>query len=259
MNAHSTATADHSPATSTPVRPLTMSTRLAIELRKLVDTRSALVLLGVTAALTMFFTLAVPVMLGEALTVDRVAGELGAFPLIYLLPIVGLLTAASEWRHGTALWTYALDPHRSSVLLAKLVAVLLVTVIAALVTLALSFVGSPLSGAAVADTGDLTTVAGRLLLGLLGFALVGFGLGAALLNPALAICLFLIAPQVLPQLLSLSQTTAALVPWMDINHVLMGVLGGAPAGEPAQVISTLTLWIVIPLAIGFWRNARRSA
>ena len=68
-----------------------------------------------------------------------------------------------------------------------------------------------------------------------------------------------VAPQALPQLLSLSQTTAALVPWMDINHVLMGVLGGAPAGEPAQVISTLTLWIVIPLAIGFWRHARRSA
>ncbi len=99
---------------------LTLLTR--VELRKIVDTRSGQALLALTLLLS-FGVLGYLVAQGAAdgLSYSGWARD-ASYPVIALLPVLGVLAMASEWTQRTVLTTFTQTPRRIRVLTAKLLA-----------------------------------------------------------------------------------------------------------------------------------------
>src|SRR3954464_1116818 len=109
---------DLSSTTPTPFARL-----VAVELRKSYDTRAGFWLLGVIAFLVLVtegIALAVTVSQDEPMSYgDFVAAA--AFVTAVLLPVLGIMLVTSEWNQRTAMVTFALEPRRPLVFLAKAV------------------------------------------------------------------------------------------------------------------------------------------
>ena len=101
---------------------------VAVELRKMVDTRAGFWLQVAMVALTALVVV-VRLLVGDAAhhTFQSVL-DVGLQPAAVLLPVLGILLVTSEWSQRTGLITFALVPVRSRVLGAKLIASLLLAV-----------------------------------------------------------------------------------------------------------------------------------
>ena len=101
---------------------------VAVELRKMVDTRAGFWLQVAMVALTVVVVV-VRLLVGDAAhhTFQSVL-DVGLQPAAVLLPVLGILLVTSEWSQRTGLITFALVPVRSRVLGAKLIASLLLAV-----------------------------------------------------------------------------------------------------------------------------------
>ena len=101
---------------------------VAVELRKMVDTRAGFWLQVAMVALTVVVVV-VRLLVGDAAdhTFQSVL-DAGLQPAAVLLPVLGILLVTSEWSQRTGLITFALVPVRSRVLGAKLIASLLLAV-----------------------------------------------------------------------------------------------------------------------------------
>ena len=121
---------------------------VAVELRKMLNTRAGLWLQVAIVALTAFVVL-VRVIAGNA-TDHAFASILtvGLQPAAVLLPIAGILLVTSEWSQRTGMITFTLLPVRSRVLGAKL----LVSIALSLATLVMS-VAVVAAGGLVTSTG----------------------------------------------------------------------------------------------------------
>ena len=101
------------------------TTRLVqVEMRKMLDTRAGFWLLVVIAVLTvamivLFATFAPD----QDRNFDSFLGG-AATPQGFLLPVLGVLLVTSEWGQRAALTTFTLVPHRSRVVVAKVLAAL---------------------------------------------------------------------------------------------------------------------------------------
>jgi ABC-2 type transport system permease protein len=228
-----------------------------VELRKMTDTRAGFWLQLAVVALTLA-VVAVDCLFGHAR--DQTLREMLAIavaPASILLPIVGILLVSSEWSQRTGMVTFALVPRRGRVLAAKLLA----SVVLSLVALVLCIVAAVI-GTAIAAPGLEHTWA--LPVGLLGQHVVSLGtgmisgvaLGAALLASAPAIvCQF-----ALPLAWALVGRLAGLdtvVRWLDPTSSLAPMTEHLmDATEWAHAGATLALWMVVPLLIGVWRIQR---
>ena len=229
----------------------------AVELRKMTDTRAGFWLQLAVAALTI-------VVVGAACLFARPEDQtlrsmlaIAVAPASILLPIVGILLVTSEWSQRTGMVTFALVPRRGRVIVAKLLA----SVVLSLVALALCLVAAVV-GTAIAAPGLDHTWA--LPVGLLGQHVVSLGtgmisgvaLGAALLASAPAfVCSF-----ALPLAWALAGRLAGLdtvVHWLDPTSSLAPMTEHLmDATEWAHAGTTLALWMVLPLVIGVWRIQR---
>ena len=101
---------------------------VAVELRKMLDTRAGFWLQIATVALAALVVIA-RLASGDAAdhTFASVLGD-GLLPAAVLLPVAGILLVTSEWSQRTGMITFALVPVRSRVLGAKLVASLVLAV-----------------------------------------------------------------------------------------------------------------------------------
>src|SRR6059058_295421 len=109
------------------------ATLTRVELRKTVDTRAGRVLLGLTLALSTT-VLGYLVARGEAGGLSYGGWVRDAiFPVVLLLPVLGVLGMASEWTQRTVLTTFTATPRRARVLAAKLVASMLLGMAAVVV------------------------------------------------------------------------------------------------------------------------------
>ena len=101
---------------------------VAVELRKMVNTRAGFWLQLATVAITVLVVI-VACVVGDAadLTFQSVL-NVGLQPAAILLPVVGILLVTSEWSQRTGMITFALVPVRSRVLGAKLIASLVLAV-----------------------------------------------------------------------------------------------------------------------------------
>jgi ABC-2 type transport system permease protein len=239
-----------------------------VEMRKMLDTRAGFWLLVVIAVLTvaaigLFATFAPD----QDRTFDSFLGG-AATPQGFLLPVLGVLLITSEWGQRAALTTFTLVPHRSRVVVAKVLAALVIGTAAVLVAVVVAALMTALRGGT--DPWDSELGASVLdatwmfaLLQALGI-LQGLAFGMLFLNSAAAIVVFFVVPIVSSVVFNLVEQLRDAAPWVDLGSAQAEWGGGGPVGQPgtpsgeawAQLATASLIWIVLPLAVGAWRILR---
>ena len=245
-------------------RGLPFARLLRTELRKTVDTRAGRWLLIVIVALT-------ALAMGLAMWFGREGGAdystlllTAVLPQAVLLPVLGILTAASEWSQRTALVTFTQEPRRLRVMAAKTLGALLLGVVVVAVTVVLAALAHVASAGLAGGDIDLSlpwhVYAGMVVLQLI-YVLMGVAFGALFLNVPLAIAAFFVLPVIMNVLSMTLGWVSDRAAWIDQNvaSTPMMTLDAAPTGEQwAQLGVTSIWWVLIPLALGLWRVARRE-
>ncbi len=252
--------------------PVPLSRHVAVELRKLVDTRSGRWLLIIQALLILAATVIVLIVAAtqdESIALMDFTGIAGAVMGI-LLPVMGILAITSEWSQRTNMATFTLEPRRSRVVAAKLVAS--VTAALASVVLAIS-IGFVASGAAVAFgvdvdwNADAELLAGFAIAQLLGL-LTGFAFGTLLLNtPGAIVCFFAyftLVPTMLAVAGELMEWFESVRPWIDFADAQLPLNDfgqdadelGFGAMHWGQFAVSGLIWFVLPLFAGVQRMLR---
>jgi ABC-2 type transport system permease protein len=232
---------------------------VAVELRKMTDTRAGFWMQVATVAITVVAVI-VRLVVGDAADHTFAAVlDVGVKPAAVLLPIAGILLVTSEWSQRTGMITFALVPVRSRVLGAKLVA----SLVLALAMLAMS-VGVVAAGVLVASGGvdgawsDAAPLIGQSAVYLTGGMVTGVAFGAVLLASAPAIVVLFALPITWSAVGTLSFFADA-APWLDTRLAL----GPMPqevmsSTQWAHAGTALALWMLLPLLIGTWRITRRE-
>jgi ABC-2 type transport system permease protein len=232
---------------------------VAVELRKIVDTRAGFWMQVATVAITALVVI-VRLMVGHA--ADHAFSSVltvGLKPAAVLLPVAGILLVTSEWSQRTGMITFALVPVRSRVIGAKLVA----SLVLAVAMLAVS-VGIVAAGVLVASPGvdgtwtDAATLIAQSVVYLTAGMVTGVAFGMVMLASAPAIVVLFALPTTWMAVVSLS-FFAHVAPWLDTARAL--------GPMPEEVMTTtqwahagtaLALWMLLPLLIGTWRITRRE-
>jgi ABC-2 type transport system permease protein len=242
-------------------------TRLvAVELRKLADTRAGRWLLIAIGGLTLLvLVIQMWVVVAQDLQVafnDFLQGM--NTPMGVLLPVLGVMSVTSEWSQRTAMVTFTLEPSRGRVVAAKLVSLLLVSIAALSLGLVLAALANLMYGALSGNTvvwddpGKLAFY--YLLLYVFGMG-TGFAFGALFLNTPAGIVVYFVYSFVLPGVLILGGTLMGwfetVRPWIDFNNDQNALITGSMDGSDwAHLATSGLLWLVLPLAIGVWRISR---
>ncbi len=241
------------------VAAIDLPLRLRVEFRRLTDTPAWVIMLvvlpflGIGAILFMAFAVGIPL---DSFALATIAAMVYSFGLM----LIGIYVGSAEWRQRTALVTYTLDPKRSQVLLAKALVVLGYAVFLGLVAIGTALGSASSNGTPQPDLAAIVSQPAWIIAALIIYTLVGFGLGAAFQNVTIALVVGILGPQLLPNLLRISPKTGPLGDWIDWVMPL-NVAMEAQSLEPvntSQLLVALGLWLALPLAIGFWRNATKD-
>ena len=238
------------------VRP-SMGRLTAVELRKMVDTRAGFWLQLAVVALTVIVVGAVCIW-GHA--EDQTLAQMlsaALAPASVLLPIVGILLVSSEWSQRTAPITFVLVPHRARVVAAKVLASIVLSIVAFAFCLAVAAIGTAVAAPGLDDTWSLSAgLLGQSALSLVTGVIGGVAFGAAFLSSAPAIVLSFALPIAWAALGSIPALEGA-ARWLDGSRSLSPLTEHLlSATEWARAGTTLALWMVLPLAIGLWRILR---
>ncbi len=233
-----------------------------VELRKMVDTRAGRWMLITMSAISLV-VLTVFLIWGpaEEATFETLLG-LTSFPLVVLLPILGIMAATAEWSQRTGLVTFTLEPRRGRVVLAKVAAALLL----GLVVTATAFVAAALAnviGSSLGDANGAWDVTWQVTLGvILGFAifvLQGLAFGFVFLNTPFAIVASLLLPTIWTIAIGLVSSLAEPSKWLDLIQVTEPLLSGSMTGENwGQLTTSFGVWVLLPLLLGSWRVLHRE-
>jgi ABC-type transport system involved in multi-copper enzyme maturation permease subunit len=239
---------------------------VAVELRKLADTRAGRWLLISIAALTLLvLIIQMSVVLAQDLHpkfLDFLQGM--NTPMGILLPVLGVMSVTSEWSQRTAMVTFTLEPSRVRVVAAKLVSILIISVLALAVGFFLGTLGNVLYGALSGNTvvwGSVVKYAAYYLLLYVFGLTTGFAFGALFLNSAAGIVVYFVYSFVLPPIFAIG---AALMdwfshvqPWVDFNNDQNHLIDATIAGRQwVELLVSGVIWLVVPLLIGIWRIRR---
>lgn len=232
-----------------------------VELRKMVNTRSGRWLL--IAAVGIAVVIAVVRGLTGA-EQDRTllnVFQIALFPFGVLLPVLGILTATSEWSQRTALATFALVPQRPRIGVAKVVAAMLLGLAALVVCLVVAVIGNVVAMLGGAD-GSWSVSASQLLQALvlaeLGM-LMGLGFGLVLMSPAVAIVAYFALPTVFSIVGELVNGLRDAWQWIDSSVTQEPLFDGtASGGDWTRILVSSLVWIGIPLVLGLIRMNRRE-
>lgn len=241
------------------VQPIPTSRIVRVELRKMFDTRSGFWLLTSIGVLSVVASAAAIMFAPDStLSYDTFATALG-FPMTLILPLVAILAVTSEWSQRSGLATFTLVPSRGRVIGAKAIATLVVGIVSVLVALTVGAVGN-VAGSALAGVGPVWDIgpahAAQIVLGNLVGMAIGFTLGMVLRSSAAAVVGYFVLSFVLSGILVLlaraREGFADLQAWIDWNQTQVALFEGqtSSAQEWAQLGSTTTIWIVVPLVIG---------
>lgn len=262
-----TTLATEATATTTDRRPavrIPFTTVVAVELRKMFDTRSGFWMLASIVTLSVLATGAVILWAPDSAQGFGTYASAIGIPMSVVLPMIAVLGVTSEWSQRSGLTTFTLVPHRGRVVGAKLTGTVAVGVAAMAVALAVgavaNAVGSTVNGVDVVWDVSAVEFARIVLASVLGM-LVGFTLGVLFRNSAGAIVGYFVYAFVLP---TLSNMLAALQewwrdvqPWVDFQLNQTGLYDGDMTGSDwARLAVTGTVWLVLPLAFGLWRVVR---
>lgn len=224
---------------------------VAVEWRKMLDTRASLWLLVITALGV------VGIAIAQAATATGSDAETGSIfqtscgIASILLPILAILLVTSEWSQRSGLITFALVPVRSRVIVAKIGAVVLLVglVVAIALPVALACGAGIGSGAAISGT----EVAQGALYMLISVA-IGFALGLLFMNSPLAIVLFFAAPIVISLVGAISASISDVTVWIDQSE-LPDLISDSSV-DWGRIGVTALFWVALPLAGGLIRLHR---
>ena len=191
--------------------------------------------------------------------------SIGGFVLGYFLPILIIMLVTSESSQRNGLVTFALEPRRSRIVVAKLLAGLMlaacVMVLAALMAVLATLFGSLTGGTPEWGVDGNLLFNGFVLANVIG-VLVGFAIATLLMNTPGAIVGYFVYTFILPTavgiLSALSDGFEKVAPWVDFNTAQVPLFEGdyVPDGEElAQLLVTGTIWLH-PLFLGIQRLLR---
>jgi hypothetical protein len=232
---------------------------VAVELRKMVDTRAGFWLQVATVALTVLVVI-VRAVVGDA--ADHTFASIlnvGVKPAAVLLPVVGVLLVTSEWSQRTGMITFALVPMRSRVLGAKLVASLVLAVTMLVMAAAVVAAGVLVSSSSADGAwSDVAPLIGQSAVYLTGGMLTGVAFGMVLLASAPAIVVLFALPIAWTAVASLS-FFADVAPWLDTRLALEPLTAEVVSSTQwAHAGTSLALWMLLALLVGIWRITRRE-
>jgi ABC-2 type transport system permease protein len=231
------------------------------ELRKMVDTRAGVALLGVTELLAAAVVVA-QLLAGKPSTWTFQAFLFGALiPAGLLLPVLGVLSVSSEWSQRTAMTTFALVPRRERVLAAKLLAATALAAMALAACMVDAALANLVAGIRPHANGSwhLTgTMVGAALLLMLLYVLLGVGFGVLLQSSPLAIVVYFVVPTAWTVVGGLVGWLHRWAAWLDLGTTTTPLTHGAwPAGDGwTKLAASAALWIGLPMALGLARLLR---
>jgi ABC-2 type transport system permease protein len=243
---------------------------VAVEWRKMLDTRGGFWLMAITGLLlagTIALVLLVVALDDEASVSANDLAQILSIPLSLLLPVFPILVVTSEWSQRTGLVTFSLEPHRLRVLLAKLSAVVLF----AFVTIALAIVLGAITNPVAAAIGDYDVRwnldAGTLSMTVLSqllYFLMAFGLAMLMLSTPAAIAVFYVVAIMLPFMVYsilyvVFDWAESLIPWIDLSYAFtpfMDGFSGVDGLDVARLLVATVIWIVVPMVLGARRVLR---
>jgi ABC-2 type transport system permease protein len=228
-----------------------------VELRKMVNTRAGfwlqLVILVVTVGVILIVALTGS---GDDLRLRDMLGA-GTAPSAIFLPVVGILLVASEWTQRTALITFALVPRRGRVLLAKVAASVVLSLVAFVLCVAFSVVATAFANPGLSDTWSIpAALLGQDLFNLVVTMTTGVAFGAVFLNTAPAIVAYFVVPTVLAALGTI-HALVGVARWIDPSRTLSSISDEVLSTRQWERVGTsLALWLALPLLLGLWRILR---
>lgn len=254
------------PLSDAPTTRVPFSRLVAVEHRKLVDTRAGRGLVVVVGVLTLVALVGALLVAGRsdlALGYRTLLG-VATVPAGLLLPVLGILSVTGEWTQRTHMVTFALEPRRVRVVAAKLVTGVVVATLTTLVVMALTalahLVEIGLLDAPAAWSLPLAAGVGHVVVQVLGL-LTGFAFGMLLLSTPAAIVLYVAFSLVLPTVLStvgaLVTSAADVVVWFDLVAAQSALTNGTVSGAGWQHLATSgAVWFLLPLGLGLARVLR---
>ncbi|HZK05481.1 MAG TPA: hypothetical protein VFC82_06475 [Actinomycetaceae bacterium] len=244
--------------TAVTVRPISPLGRIGSEFRKLVDFRSARILFLAALVLQVLFGILIYFTSPVEARSMMIAASAPLVPLIFLVPIMGVLFAVDEWRQKTVMITYVQDSNRTAVFVAKLIAGSLLALALGAAGMILGTVIGIIGGSDIGDLGTLPGTLAPIALSLVLHLLLGAAVGGATLSVVFGIVMVLVVGQLLPQLLGSIEAVAWLAPYVNFMEPLSLMLNGQWPEDPGPALVALTLWMVIPLGIAIWRNGTKD-
>jgi ABC-2 type transport system permease protein len=241
-----------------PIEPIPMSRVIAVEFRKMFDTRSGFWLLASIGIASVLATGATILFAPEdAQTYEAFATAVG-FPMAVILPMIAILAVTSEWSQRSGLTTFTLVPSRGRVIAAKAIGAAGIGVVSMFVALGVgalgNVVGTAISGAPTTWNIQPMEFANIVLANVLGMA-VGFMLGVLIRNSSAAIVGYFVYSLVLPTMFAMlaafQDWFRDLQPWVDFNFAQTRLFDGDLTAEHwAQLGVSGLFWLVLPLTMG---------
>ena len=251
------------PATTTRPRPepepIPFTRVLAVELRKMFDTRSGFWLMASIVIASVIAT-GITIAVGDrdSLTFDSFAASVGS-PMSVVLPMIGVLAVTSEWSQRTALTTFTLVPSRGRVIRAKLLNVLAIGAISIGVAALVGAIGNVVVSAIV-DQDAVWNISvaefSRIVLANEIGMLMGVVLGLLIRSSPGAIVGYFVYALVLPGISSALASTqdwwSDNAPWFDLSFATSRLFeDSSMTGEAwAQLGTSALLVMVVPGLIG---------
>jgi ABC-2 type transport system permease protein len=231
---------------------------IAVELRKMVNTRSGFWLPIGVALITLAVALIASANHGGVDATFTHVLHATAQPAALLLPVMGILLICGEWSQRTTLTTFTLVPSRWRVVGAKLGASTIVSTIALVVCLLLTIVSASALGHHPGGTGSLSwQVIAQSWVFLASGMVMGLAFGAAILVSAPAIVAYLLLPTVWEALASNIHALDGVARWLEASQTLAPLTQQSMSvTQWAHALATFAVWIGIPLVIGIWRIGR---
>jgi ABC-2 type transport system permease protein len=240
--------------------PLTRLVR--VEIRKMYDTRAGRWLLITLAAATAAIDIIV-MFAGDASDLTFINFFTAtASPQGVLLPILGILSVTSEWSQRTGLITFTLEPSRTRVVVAKLLASVALATAAVFVALAVAALANLLGVALQGGDGSW-----QLSVGALGDMVLaqwinvaqGVAFGMLIMNSAAAIVIYFVLPtawSILVQSLSTFHTVAE---WLDLGLTSEPLYDYTmTASAWVHLGTSAAVWLLLPLVLGHARLTRHE-
>jgi ABC-2 type transport system permease protein len=253
------------PAREVPAR-IPFARVLKVELVKMFDTRSGFwLMIGIAASALIATGAVIAFAPDHEIVYDNFGAAIG-IPMVFLLPVMALLSVTSEWSQRSGLTTFTLVPHRNRVLAAKAIVAITVGAVAIGVALAIGALGNLVGArrAGVDPVWDISvTQAVTLVFANVLNLMIGFMLGVLIRNSPGAVVGYFVYGFVLPPLTMLLAELNGwwrdAQPWLDFNYA-QGPLyddSGITGTDWAHLAVTGSIWLLLPLAVGLYL-VRRS-